>query len=340
MGKSAGSPPSAPDPYTVAGAETQYGENTAAYNAALNRFNVNTPYGSQTWSVAGSPSGSGYTLGGGGGGTPSGIMPGGGAGGAYGPGGAVGAPAGSPAPGTAGSNVFGLGNTGSSPYGPTTVPTGNAPQYTETVGLAPAQQTLLNQQNAQNISLGGGAQSNLVNQINQNSATGAPNFGDSRQQAQDALYKNQTQYLDPRFKEQGTLLSSQLANQGVVPGTEAYDNAMRDFNNSKQQAYQGAMDTAIGGASTQQGQNIQNYAALQNQPINQLSALRGQGQVQTPNFQQPGMTNAQGADIGSAFAQQYGGNLAGYNANVAAQNANTQGLYGLGASALMYAALA
>jgi hypothetical protein len=48
MGKSS-SEPSTPDPYTVAGAQTQSNEQTAEFNAALNRYNQNTPMGSSTW---------------------------------------------------------------------------------------------------------------------------------------------------------------------------------------------------------------------------------------------------------------------------------------------------
>jgi hypothetical protein len=45
--------PTSPDPNSVAGTQSQYDKGTAAYNAALNRYNVNTPFGSQTWSTSG-----------------------------------------------------------------------------------------------------------------------------------------------------------------------------------------------------------------------------------------------------------------------------------------------
>ena len=45
--------PAAPDPNTVADAQTRLNQDTAAYNAALNRTNTNTPLGSQSWTMTG-----------------------------------------------------------------------------------------------------------------------------------------------------------------------------------------------------------------------------------------------------------------------------------------------
>jgi hypothetical protein len=291
-GGKGGSAPTPPDPYTTANAMQQYGQNTAAYNAALNRYNVTTPYGSQTWSVNG-------------GGGGSAVSP------------------------TAG---FGFGSgsrKGVQPIGSGS-PTGGAPQYSETVSLAPAQQQLLNSQNAQNLALSGGAMNGLTNSINQNASGGVPDFASSRKQAQDALYQNESQYLDPQFQQQGTLLASQLANEGVTPGTEAYDNAMKNFNLAKQSAYSNAQNQAISGATQQEGANIQNWSQLQNQPINELAALRSNTQIQSPNFQQPGSTNMQAPDVGQYINNAYQGQLAGYNAQQQSNNAMTGGLFGLG----------
>jgi hypothetical protein len=47
------SAPQAPDPSKTASTQAQYDQNTAAYNASLNRYNVYTPYGSMTWNQTG-----------------------------------------------------------------------------------------------------------------------------------------------------------------------------------------------------------------------------------------------------------------------------------------------
>jgi hypothetical protein len=49
-------PPAAPNPTQSVQAQTGLEQNTAAFNAALNRYNVNTPFGSQTWQQTGTDS--------------------------------------------------------------------------------------------------------------------------------------------------------------------------------------------------------------------------------------------------------------------------------------------
>ena len=74
------------------------------------------------------------------------------------------------------------------------------------------------------------------------------------QQTVDALYKANTQYLDPQFTQSQAKMESQLANQGITRGSEAYNNAMLNFNNQKQQAYESARNQAIGqGTAAAQG---------------------------------------------------------------------------------------
>jgi hypothetical protein len=67
------------------------------------------------------------------------------------------------------------------------------------------------------------------------------------QDTTNALYKANTQYLDPQFEQSQAKLENQLANQGITRGSEAYNNAMLNFNNQKQQAYESARNQAIGG---------------------------------------------------------------------------------------------
>lgn len=59
MGGKSKSVPAPPDPYKVSAAQTQTNQNTAQYNANLNRVDKVTPYGSQTWQQVGTnPDGS------------------------------------------------------------------------------------------------------------------------------------------------------------------------------------------------------------------------------------------------------------------------------------------
>jgi hypothetical protein len=94
----------------------------------------------------------------------------------------------------------------------------------------------------------------------------------ARQQVQDALYRRQTAELDPRYKQQQTDLETQLANQGVMRGSEAWTKSFEDFNRVKDRAYGDARDRAItgGGEEMQRLFNMklarrgQNLGALQN----------------------------------------------------------------------------
>jgi hypothetical protein len=52
MGKSSGTPP-APNPTSTANGQMNYEQNNAAFNASLNRYNVNSPFGSMSWSQTG-----------------------------------------------------------------------------------------------------------------------------------------------------------------------------------------------------------------------------------------------------------------------------------------------
>jgi hypothetical protein len=150
------------------------------------------------------------------------------------------------------------------------------------------------------------------------------------QQATDALYKANTQYLDPQFAQSQAKMESQLANQGITRGSEAYNNAMLNFNNQKQQAYTDARNQAIGqGTAAAQGlfgmglqgaqfgntslgqQFGQNVTAQQ---LANASAGQNNANAQT----NMGLTNA-------ALGQQFGQNVTSANfANAAQQQAYNQ----------------
>lgn len=67
----------------------------------------------------------------------------------------------------------------------------------------------------------------------------------TRQSAQDALYGRQAQYLDQQFGGKKADLEAKLANQGIAPGSEAYEGAMRSLADESQRAYADAAMGAI-----------------------------------------------------------------------------------------------
>ncbi|MBJ9695758.1 tail fiber domain-containing protein [Burkholderia cenocepacia] len=183
----------------------------------------------------------------------------------------------------------------------------------------------------------------LANSIDPNAAQAAG------QRGQDAAYAAQTQYLDPRFSQGQTSLESQLANQGLTPGSQAYDNAMKNFNLSKNQAYSDAANQSVLTGQQIGTQMLQNQLAT----VGQKANLYGQqaslsqlpySQLQTLAGLIPGNTGtAQAAtspaNIAQAMQNQYAGQMNQYNTGVASANSTMGGLFGLGGAGLMALAL-
>lgn len=165
--------------------------------------------------------------------------------------------------------------------------------------------------------------------------------------AQDALLSR----LEPAMARQRTSLETQLTNQGLRPGSEAWDNAMKDFSQQQTDARLQAAAQGIGidmnannqgfnqaVQSGQFGNTAQNQAmvqALQNRelPLQEITALMSGSQVQLPQFQ-----GYQGQSVASApvfAATQAGGqyNQGVYNAQSASADNFTKGLFSVGAAA-------
>jgi len=210
----------------------------------------------------------------------------------------------------------------------------NAPTVNQTITLSPDQQQLYNQNTQQSIglsNLAGSMQDKVGAAMNVPSATSA-DFNTEAQNASDAYYKQQTQYLDPQYNQLQEQNNAMLANQGLTPGSEAYNNAQTNFNNQKQQAYSNAQENAI----LQGPQNAQQLfslsSAAQMQPLNEFNALRSQSQATLPTFGQANSVAAAPTNTAAITQQAYQNSLNPYNAQIAANNQTTGGLFGLGGS--------
>ena len=123
--------------------------------------------------------------------------------------------------------------------------------------------------------------------------------------------------LQPQLDRQEAATRTRLANQGLVPGGEAYSNAMMDVNQQRndllsQAALQG-LNLDIGANAQGYNQALQEQMALRNQPLNEISGLMSGSQLQMPQFQgyqgqnvapAPVMAGAQAQ--GQADMQNYG----------------------------------
>jgi hypothetical protein len=178
-----------------------------------------------------------------------------------------------------------------------------------------------------------GTMSQLSNQIGQNISGGfnpqLPSYGINPNEAYtDAIMRR----LEPVQQRQQQQLETRLANQGIMRGSEAYQNAMTDFaqkqNDQLTSAVVGGMQTGL-----QANQQAYNQALGQyNLPLTQLGAYR---QATSPSYVNPYTQAAvSGPDILGAYTSSEAARIAEMNAEAARQAALTGGLFQLGGSAL------
>lgn len=224
---------------------------------------------------------------------------------------------------------------------------GGMPQWTSTINLSEEQQKILDQQQANQIKsgeIGANSLSQAQNAYaNPFSYSGLPEVygsGDlnaARSKAEEAIYSR----LDPQFNRDYDALRTQLANQGIGQGSEAYNREMENFNKAKTDARMQAVlfggqeaDRLFGQSLTNRQQAISEYERQRNAPLNEYAALTGGVQVQNPQFQQYNYTGAQTPNYAQEVQNQYQSQLNAYNADVAGQNSLLGGLFGLGTSML------
>lgn len=136
--------------------------------------------------------------------------------------------------------------------------------------------------------------------------------------------------LQPLQDRQRNALQAQLANQGIMVGSEAYRNAMDDIGRQENDARLAAITQGL----NQRAPALQQDLALRNQPLNELNALRTGSQVTVPQFNGPTTQGVQAPDILGATTAGYQSQLGAYNAQAKAGSDFTTGLFSLGGSVL------
>lgn len=125
------------------------------------------------------------------------------------------------------------------------VPTSSLTQPTFANGLTSSQfqtPTFANGITAGDFSgLQGGLQSQIAKSL---AGINGANPSAFNQSASDAAYNNQTRYLLPQQEKDLSHAQAQLAQQGFVPGTPAYNQAMTQIQNQQQATLANARDTA------------------------------------------------------------------------------------------------
>lgn len=325
MQKGGGAPP-APDPRVTTAAQTESNIATARKNTELNRINQVTPYGTVSYSQGAAPldrakwindnvardraaweaahpatqiGGYAYS---GGGGDNSPVT--------WGEGGT--------------SIPAATFNEAEARAKYEAAPTPEVPgqdQWTQTTKLSPEQQRLYDLTTRAQTTYGeiGNNQLDAVK-----GALSRPDTTDYAQARKDALAA-QLARLNPQFMQQEEGLRSRLINQGLTEGSEGWNRAFNQYNQSRNDA----LIAADLNAGNTVGQQISQTTALRARPLNEVAALLTGQQVQTPQAYAPAAAQVAPTDVLGAYNQQYQGQLAQWNAEQQRSAAGLGGIFGL-----------
>jgi len=238
--------------------------------------------------------------------------------------------------------------TGSSVYTQIGTNEDGTPRYRQDVTYSPEQQKLYDSQVAAQGQMGTIANQQLgrlgTSLAQPYDVSGAPALAssiDTNSPTYQAAEKAYMGRINPQLDQQQAALEQRLANQGIAIGSDAYNKAMNQFgqtrNDAQSQGVLHAMQLAQSNAALQnqaRQQYIQEAATVRNQPLNEISALMSGSQVSNPTFSNVPQVNVGAADITGPTALAYQGQLAQYNAQNAANNAAMGGLFGLGGTIL------
>lgn len=199
---------------------------------------------------------------------------------------------------------------------------------TQIQGLSPDQQTILDQQEQYSQGVGNKINEGLYSVGDMGiDTTSLPQLDT---QAGDTVYQSYMNRLQPQMTQQDESFRQQMANQGIAPGTPAYDNAQR---NLSQQQNDLMLQGAANAATAQN--NVYNTAlngqvTIGNTPINRINSLRGGMQLNNPQYSNTG----QAPDLTGAASASYNSNMGLYNADQAYKNNMWNGLFSLGSAYL------
>ena len=158
--------------------------------------------------------------------------------------------------------------------------------------------------------------------------------------------------LEPSLARQRTSTETNLINQGLRPGTEAYDNAInllgQQETDARTQAVLQGLNLDIGAnqqgfgqalesgkfGNTAQQQALAEAIQLRQLPLNEITALMSGSQIQNPQFGAYSGATVQAAPIFAGTQAQGAFDQNTYNQQVSQANAATAGLYSLGGAAL------
>jgi len=226
-----------------------------------------------------------------------------------------------------------------SPYGSRTYEDLGNDRWRETVALSPEQQKLFDQDNSIKQGLSsvstkglGYVQGALDSPFDQNKLPGqAVNAGET---GQAAILRR----VQPQLDRDREGLRTQLLNQGLTQGSEAYDREMERADRQANDAYSQAALQGISVGQQARQQGIQEQSFFRNEPLNMLNAVRSGQQVVNPTFTNvPQQATTPGADMLSAANMGYNAQMGAVNAQNAQGAGLMNGLFSMGSAAVPFA---
>jgi hypothetical protein len=219
------------------------------------------------------------------------------------------------------------------------------PQYSATQTLTPDQQRILDLGEQGSIGYGE-AGNTLLNNVKNTLQTpvdlsqfgAAPTYDTA---FRDTQRQNLISRAQPDWDRQRQALETQLANQGIGIGSQAYNDEQTRFQKGYNDFLLGADLNAGNAASAEYGrmqqsrQNQINEAYLpRNQELNTLSALLSGNQVSSPQFVNTPQTQVQGVDTLGAYGLNQQNALTQQSLANSQNNAMMGGLFGLGGAGI------
>lgn len=237
-----------------------------------------------------------------------------------------------------------------SPYGSSTFTDLGGDRWRQNISLSPEQQALYDAE--QGVYLrGANVAGNLLDQASNSlsspfslDALGGPvlpdDYSADRRRVEDAMFAR----LEPQLGQDYRRLQQDLANQGIQLGNTAYSSAMDDYSRAANDARIGTI--LAGGqeqsrmfrdALTGRQQRINEALTERTQPLNEVSALLGLGQVTPPPAPAAPQTGVANTDVAGITAAAHAANMQNYQIQQQ-QRANSKGIMGnLAGTALRFA---
>lgn len=197
------------------------------------------------------------------------------------------------------------------------------PRYEATTAFAPGQQKLFEtgQRASQQLADIG------VNQLGQIESTLSAPLRLDNEATEARLMELGSKRLDPMFARRRAGLETQLVNQGIAPGTEAWNRAMGTLGEQENDAFNQLLLSG-------RGQAVNELLTERAAPINEISALLGGTQVAGPQFNQTPQVGVAPTDVIGPIMAKYQGDLAQWQNAQQQQQQMLGNLFGLGGAAL------